>query len=125
MHPHEAVPHFEVTTLDGRAVSYGSIWQQRNLVVLLLPDREPPSLAHAAALQQHAAALAQLDTECVITTDAIAGWRAPALVVADRWGEIAYKAAPEAVDNLPDADETLSWIEYLQHRCPECEGESR
>ena len=32
------------------------------------------------------------DTSCVITGDDIAGVRAPAIVIADRWGEVAFVA---------------------------------
>jgi hypothetical protein len=34
------VPHFDVTTVDGRRVRYQEIWQRRNLVLLVVNPRE-------------------------------------------------------------------------------------
>jgi hypothetical protein len=46
-------------------------------------------------------------------------------VVADRWGEIVHIAAPSGIAGLPDPGELLEWLDYVEHRCPECEGETR
>jgi hypothetical protein len=45
--------------------------------------------------------------------------------VADRWGEIAYVAAAPHVTELPTASELIEWLDYVERRCPECEGEAR
>jgi len=32
--------------------------------------------------------------------------------------------APD-VAHLPVPDELVEWVDYVRHRCPECEGEAR
>jgi hypothetical protein len=43
------------------------------------------------------------------------------VLVADRWGEIVCleRARSVAIDDL------LGWLEFVEQRCPECEGEAR
>jgi hypothetical protein len=45
--------------------------------------------------------------------------------VADRWGEIVYIAGGVQVAELPSPHELADWVSYVQHRCPECEGEAK
>jgi peroxiredoxin len=120
-----SIPHFEVNTTDGERLTYAAIWQRRNVVLALLPDEDPDRLKYAAAMSARAPDLAAQDAACVVTSDAVPPLSAPALVVADRWGEIAFLAERQHVAELPTVDEVLDWLEYLQHKCPECEGESR
>jgi hypothetical protein len=61
----------------------------------------------------------------VITSDAVPGLDAPAVVVGDRWGEIVYVTATADAADLPPARELLEWISYVETRCPECEGEAK
>jgi hypothetical protein len=42
------------------------------------------------------------------------------VLIADRWGEVQVVHA-----GAPDVDDILAWLEYVQQRCPECEGEAR
>jgi hypothetical protein len=44
----------------------------------------------------------------------------PGLVVADRWGEIVHVAR-----EVPRVADVLDWLDHLEQRCPECEGEAR
>ena len=125
MQQQRTVPHFAVTTVDGRTAYYGAIWQHKSLVLVLLPA--PPSSAVAAYAEQigaHADAFAAYGAECVVTSDAVAGFTPPTVVISDRWGEIVFEAAPDAA-SLPRADEIAEWLQHVQHRCPECEGEAR
>ena len=40
LRPGDAVPHFEVETLQGGLINYSTIWQRRNLVIVALPALE-------------------------------------------------------------------------------------
>lgn len=52
------------------------------------------------------------------------GLRPPAVVVADRWGQVhEAREAGEGHDFLPVA-EIVSWLRYLAIQCPECQGEA-
>ena len=120
----DLVPHFEVTALDGRPFTYSSIWQRRNLVLIVLPATEPEA---ARAYAGHTVAPVQElhteDTSCVVTLDPLPGLQAPGLLVADRWGEIAHVAYYSSAGDLPPAGALLEWIDYVRHQCPECQGE--
>ncbi len=119
----DQVPHFEVLTLTGEAFSYSSIWQRKSLVLVSLsPDVDGGYVSELDARRQEFVAL---DAECVITRDRVPGVTSPGALVADRWGEIVYVAAPPEADGLPGASELVEWIEFVQRRCPECEGEAK
>jgi hypothetical protein len=60
-----------------------------------------------------------------MTRDDVPGLRAPGALVADRWGEIVYVAPIAEAAGSPTVAELLEWLEYVQHRCPECEGEAK
>lgn len=48
----------------------------------------------------------------------------PAVVVADRWGEVheVHEAGEE--HRFPEPDAVVSWLRYLAIQCPECQGEA-
>jgi hypothetical protein len=121
--PGDLLPHFIVTDLDGRKVDYSSsIWQRKQLVLVMLPDDGPSSHSYA---QQLIGRAHDDETAWLVTRDRIAGLPTPGAIVADRWGEVIHVAyAPGAAD-LPPPDELVEWADYVQHRCPECEGEAR
>lgn len=123
--PPEIVPHFDLTTLRGERVRYASIWQRKNLVLVTVPDSDSPSRDYAEALMARVRVLDQDDTEWIVTRDRVAGIPSPGVVVADRWGEIVHAAYPSRAADLPMPDELFEWVQYLQHRCPECEGEAK
>lgn len=120
----ETVPHFTVQTVTGDMFNYSSIWQRKNLVLITV---EPTAAAHhyVGTLREHEAEFDALDSICIVTTDRVAGLPGPAALVADRWGEIVHVIGAADVAGLPSAQELLDWLEYLQNRCPECEGEAR
>ena len=60
-----------------------------------------------------------------MTRDTVPGLPAPAALVADRWGEIAYVATAPTLDGLPAPSTLFDWLDYVVQRCPECEGEAR
>jgi hypothetical protein len=95
-------------------------------VFVSLPHAE--SVARTRFLDQLTSQMSELtgdDTACVITRDNVSGVPRPGIVVADRWGEIHHVAGGETVDDLPSPHELIEWLRYVQHQCPECEGEAR
>jgi hypothetical protein len=118
------VPHFDVRTVGGDVFGYGTIWQRRNLVLIVLPGSDADD-GYIAALAARAAEFRDRETACVITLDAVAGLPAPAILVADRWGEVVHVATASDVSGLPTVQELLEWVDYVAQRCPECEGEAK
>jgi hypothetical protein len=125
LHPGDPLPHFEVTDLYGKRVDYSSIWQRKNLVLVMLSDTDPSSQSYADQLMARGRDSMEDDTEWVVTRDRIAGMSSLCAVVADRWGELMHVAHAQDVAHLPVPDELLEWVDYLRNRCPECEGEAR
>jgi peroxiredoxin len=122
----DSIPHFDVKTNEDRRISYRTIWQRRNLVLISLPDRTCAGCeAYIAHLTVQIAAFAGLNSECVITRSRVPGIPSPSVIVADKWGEIVYVATASDVADLPAAQELVDWVNYLQTQCPECEGEAR
>ena len=120
------VPHFTVTTFTGESFAYSDIWQRKNLVLVSLPHAE--SAASTKLVDQLTARMSELtgeDTACVITRDSVSGVPSPGILVADRWGEIHHVVGGEAVGDLPSPDDLIEWLRYVEHQCPECEGEAR
>lgn len=117
LHKGDSVPHFTVADVDGRLVVYSDIWQRKHLVLALMADASERDWSDLSAVL---AASCEPDTACVVSRDAVDGVPSPGVVVADRWGEIAYVAA-----GRPDPREITEWIDHLRHRCPECEGEAK
>jgi hypothetical protein len=122
----DSVPHFEITTVRGELFSYSTIWQRRNLVLVALPAAEldSPGSYISRLIARESEFLAK-DAECVVTADRLPGVRSPAVIVADRWGEIVHVAIGSQVGALTSPDELLDWVDYLNRRCPECEGEAK
>ena len=121
----DQVPHFEVRTSGGDLFRYASIWQHKNLVLVMLPG---DALAGGRDTLEQAArgdAFQQRESVGVVTRDRVPGLRAPAALVADRWGEIVYVTETSRVDELPPTSDLLDWLDYVDRRCPECEGETK
>jgi hypothetical protein len=117
------VPHFDVTTIDGRRVRYQDIWQRRNLVlVVVIPSELETGSRYASQLEAHRAEFEAEETMVVVTSDAVPKLDAPAALVADRWGEIAFfeRASVGQPFRWPDVDELLSWVHFIEIQCPEC-----
>ena len=122
----DLVPHFTVKTLHGDEFSYATIWQRRNLVLVALPvtDSEP-ARSYVSELTARGAEFSAGDADCVITQDRVHAIPSPAVLVADRWGEVIYIEGKSDTRDLPHVEEVLEWLRYVQSRCPECEGESK
>jgi hypothetical protein len=120
----DRVPHFEVQSIDQRVFSYRTIWQRKNLLLVLLSaSRSDAELV--SDLRAREPDFERFDTQCIITRDGVPGIRAPAVLVADRWGEIIHVAALSESERSAVPEHLLGWLEYIQNRCPECEGEAK
>jgi hypothetical protein len=117
----DALPFFDIVTVEGPRVAYKQFWQQQNVVLVSLSaEGAVDDRQLVAALVSRRAEFDALRATCLVTRDLVSGVPHPGVVVADRWGEVHSVAAV-----LPDPQALLDTLEYLQHRCPECEGESR
>jgi hypothetical protein len=120
----DQVPHFEVRTISGEVFSYAAIWQDRNLVLVTLPETAADS-GYASELSARKSAFNNLKGVCVVTRDRVPGVPAPGALVADRWGEVVHVATAPDVDSLPSPPDLIDWLDYVERRCPECEGETK
>jgi hypothetical protein len=123
----EQIPHFTVTTIDGVAVRYSTLWQRKNLVLIALSEADAAgAAAYVAAVSSLLQALPGPDeTACIATREVVPGVPRPGVVVADRWGEVHFVDSAERVADLPAANEVVAWLRYVRMQCPECEGETR
>jgi hypothetical protein len=122
----DLVPQFDLTTLAGERVTYSTIWQRKNLVLVTLGEPESEAAdRYAHELTARMADFGENATACVITRERVPGVPDTGVLVADRWGEIVRVFASSDVAELPDTREILEWINYMQSRCPECEGEAK
>jgi hypothetical protein len=65
------------------------------------------------------------DIACVATQDRVQGISPPAVIVADRWGEIVLAVENSEIADFPAPQELIEWLTYVSNQCPECEGEAR
>lgn len=122
----ELIPHFEVTTLGGERINYTTLWQRRNLVLVMLPAADSgASRKYVSELSDRIPQFSAQNTACVMTREQVPGIPYPGALVADKWGEIIYVRAASDVADLPSAEDLSDWIKYVENRCPECEGEVR
>jgi hypothetical protein len=121
----DQVPHFEVRTSGAELFRYASIWQHKNLLLVALPGDAPPDACDTLEQAARGDAFQPLESVCVVTRDRVPGLQAPAALVADRWGEIVYVTETSRVDELPTSSDLLDWLDYVDRRCPECEGEAK
>ena len=115
----DQVPHFTVTDVRGERIAYADIWQRKHLVLVSLTGgesgAEPPGVPRRADV-------GECDAVLVVTGEPIPGVPRPGVVVADRWGEIAFVTHTA---ELPPGGEILEWLRFVQLQCPECQGEAR
>jgi hypothetical protein len=122
----DRVPHFDVTAHDGSRVRYGDIWQLKHLLLVALGRaNQPEAGSYLAKILERLPELTAGDTACVATFDEVLNVESPAVLIADRWGEVVFVGQSNAGGGLPDVDELLEWLRYVQNQCPECQGEAR
>ena len=95
LHVGDAFPHIHVRTVDGQTFSYAAIWQHKQLVLVVVSTSQADA-SYVSALSARASEFSALETECVMTRENVTGLRTPAVVVADRWGEVVHIAEPSA-----------------------------
>jgi hypothetical protein len=106
-------------------VAYSTLWQHRHVVLATLDRDSDDAQAYASAIATRRTAFDEQNTVGVVTFEPVSGLDAPGVLVADKWGEIAFVATAPTASALPSVDDLLEWSDYLQRRCPECEGEAR
>jgi hypothetical protein len=123
----DLLPHFAIKTLDGGVMTYSTIWQRKNLVLVILPGAalNLRSRAYVSQLNILWLELSSQQSECVFTQDSVPGLPGPGALIADRWGEIVHVAGGSDVADLPTPEDLLDWIRYVEIQCPECEGEAK
>lgn len=99
--------------LQALAAQVAVLHEQQAVVLTIGPDSDDRALKFAAALGQ--AMLLLIDP--VGRTVARAGLRVPALVVADRWGEIWAAWEGGAEHALPPVTELEAWLNIIQCDC--------
>ncbi len=126
LHARDLMPMFRVTNdLDGSSVDYRDLWQRRNLLLVSVRQADPTSRPYVESLAAKATDLRAHDTAFIVTTDEIAGVPMPGIVIADRWGEIYFVTDAVSAAALPDPEDLIAWLRYVQRECPECQGETR
>ncbi len=88
---------------------------------MTLPGDTPDEDAYASALRAHGSEFVDHATTSIVTRDAIDGLPAPGALVSDRWGEIVHASS----DALPAVSDLVAWVEFIERRCPECDGEAK
>jgi hypothetical protein len=118
------VPHFDCITVDAVRVSYGDLWQKKNLVLVCVSeDESPEAQSYIQQLRDALPALAAHDAAVVVTKTPIEGMPLPGCAVADRWGEMQWVVSAGRIAELPDPREIAAWLHFVEMQCPECEGE--
>lgn len=122
----DLVAHFTALLRDGTLFDSAEIWQRRNLLLVVLPeDTSKEVRRYAAALDDKTDAIVGFTARCVITSQPVADISPAGLVIADRWGEVYFAVSGVSVSNLPNVVEILECLRYIEHECPECQGEVR
>ena len=122
----DILPHFIVTTLGGERFAYSDIWQRKNLLLVSLSHADSAGNAeYVSELTSQMSALTGDDIVCVVTSDNISGLPTPGVLVADRWGEIHHVAHAARIEDLTSPAGLVEWSRFMQHQCPECEGEAK
>lgn len=125
LRPGVQVPFFDVTTIDGRRVSYRDLWQRQNLLLVTVPRHGDDPLACVGGLRARLAELMAHDTAVVMTHDEVPGMPALGALVADRWGDIFFVGRFSDDSPCFDTDAIIEWLRHVQAQCPECQGEAR
>ena len=59
-------------------------------------------------------------TEEYTYRDVGTGAALPSVFVTDRYGTFYYQHIADEITRIPDLEEVLSWLEFIQSQCPEC-----
>src|SRR5688572_9705258 len=111
---------FDVGKLLPRALRSGG----RNATVLVMVhDRECGACsAYLQKLAAQADEIGEWDGRVVPVREAAED--APAVIIADQWGEIAVVEPAGEAHRFIEPVEVITWLQYIAMKCPECEGEA-
>lgn len=93
-------------------------WDGR--VILVVPAPPDQAIRITDDATKHFTILADPDR----TLAARLGISAPAVVIADQYGEIHHAAPAGDAHDFPEPSEVVGWLRYLAVQCPECQGEA-
>jgi peroxiredoxin len=93
-------------------------WDGR--VVVVVPASPDQAIRIADDAAKHFTVLTDPDRAVA----ARLGISAPALVIADQYGEIHHAASAGAPHAFPEPADVVDWLRYLAIQCPECQGEA-
>jgi hypothetical protein len=121
LEPGHLIPHFTITTLEGREARYADLWQRCNLVLFALPrSADNAARDHLLSLQERLSEVTPDDT-AVLAGHLDPSMPKPTLLICDRWGEIAHlQELSEDVASWPSIHEILEWVQFIRVQCPEC-----
>jgi hypothetical protein len=112
--------NFEVGRMLPRALRGGG---RTATVVIVLHDRDCSACAaYLAQLSEQAAEIDAWDGRVKYVRDVAED--APAVIIADQWGEIAVAEHAGAAHRFMELAEVITWLRHLAMKCPECEGEA-
>jgi hypothetical protein len=91
------------------------------VLVLVSPQERDDGARCQSQLQARRGEFEREETTVVVTTDAVPKLPTPAVLVADRWGEILYleTSSGDQTFRFPDVNELLSWMHFIAIQCPE------
>jgi hypothetical protein len=120
--PGDLIPFFEGETIDGRRLRYEEVWQRRNVILFVLSaTARAEASVYLSGVQARVSELRPDDTTLVVCDRKINGVPLDGVVVADRWGEIAYiRELTSHPGEWPSVNEILEWVEFIRVKCPEC-----
>lgn len=110
--------------VTGRIFGLRVIRRESVALALLHPPGCAACDAYRRALADALAAFADWDGRAVVTTgtaevaDAL-DVTIPAVIIADRYGQVYHVATAEDADGLLDARELEEWLRFLGTQCPE------
>ena len=113
--PGAQLPHLTLTSVTGDTIAYRDLWQRCNVAIVCTADAEV-----ARPFVNATADFAERNAVCLVTRETHEVLPCPGIVIGDRWGEIVHVAR-----EVPRVEDVLEWLDHLEQRCPECEGEAR
>ena len=124
----QRLPMMSVEPVQGGApVALRRAGRLATVLITMHPDCDECA-AYVDALAERQSDIDDWDGRVVATyaSDelAAAGIPAPAVLIADQWGEL-FVVEPAGDDHgFIEPDEVVSWLRYLAIQCPECQGEA-
>ncbi len=124
----QRLPMISVATVDGDAtVPLRRAGRRATVLVTVHPECDA-CRAYLDALAREQAEIEEWDGRLVTTYAdaelADAGIPAPAVLIADQWGELFVVEPAGESHAFIEPAEVVSWLRYLAVQCPECQGEA-